>query len=250
LTFLDCGWDTPPAELELSSHDLDVWRASLDQPEELVARLSQTLNTEEQARAQRFHFERHRRRFTVGRAVLRWIVGYYLKIAADEVQFDYSSHGKPALAAVHHQDTFQFNLSHSQTVGLYAFTHCRKIGIDVEHDHEMKDMEGIASRFFSSREHHKLRQVPAEKRREAFFNCWTRKEAYIKAIGDGLSSPLDRFDVSLAPGDSPQLLSIDGDPQKAALWSVIAFNPVPGYAAAICVERGSYRPRFWQWEGD
>jgi 4'-phosphopantetheinyl transferase len=182
-------------DLALSSTDIHVWRVAPDQPERIVQQLHLALSTDEQARASRFHFERDRTRFVVGHGALRVILGRYLGLEPDQVRFEYGPHGKPLLAPPG-SNGLCFNASHSQGLGLCAVAQQREIGVDLEHMHPVADAEQIAERFFSAQENAALRALPANQRQEAFFNCWTRKEAFIKAVGDGLSHLLNQLGVT------------------------------------------------------
>jgi 4'-phosphopantetheinyl transferase len=240
-------WNMPPSVLTLSRQDVHVWRTSLDLSPEHIRRLRQFLAADEITRAERFYFEKDRQHFIVARGVLRVILSRYLGIAPRRLVFSYSSYGKPALAMAPGNDWLRFNVSHSHTLGLYAVARSREVGIDVEHIRANVDSELIAESYFSPREVAALRALPADQRRDAFFTCWTRKEAYIKARGEGLSFPLDRFDVSLAPGEPAALLRTLGDPLEACRWSLQALAPGAGYMAALAVEGHDWQLSRWQW---
>lgn len=197
-------------------------------------------------RAELFHFEQDRKRFIVGRGVLRTILALYLGTEPSRLQFCYGPHGKPYLADRLGDATLRFNLAHSHELALYAFTRGREIGVDLEYIRYMPGVEQIAARFFSTRENAVLHALPTSQKQEAFFNCWTLKEAYIKAIGNGLAQPLDKFDVSLAPGEPARLLSVEGAPEEASRWSLKALTPAPGYVAALAVEGHDWRLTYWQ----
>ncbi|MBD2182096.1 4'-phosphopantetheinyl transferase superfamily protein [Planktothrix sp. FACHB-1355] len=242
-----CLWDTPPADFTLSSNDIHIWCADLDLPEMRVLQLAQTLSADELKRADRFYFEQHKKRFIVRRGILRTLLGRYLNMSPDRLHFDYAYRGKPALAKSCGGDTIRFNLSDSDGVALYAVTSDRELGIDIEQIRPMEDAEQIAKRFFSEREYAVLRDIDPSQKQAAFFNCWTRKEAYIKAIGDGLALPLDEFNVSLAPGEPARLLSIKGDRQLATAWFLQHLNPFPGYVGAIALQGFGFNISCWEW---
>jgi 4'-phosphopantetheinyl transferase len=168
-------------------------------------------------------------------------------VAPDQLRFDYSNHGKPKLAKTFGQGRLSFNLSHSGGLALYSVTLGREIGIDLERVWEDLEYEQIAERFFSPREGTMLRRLPARQRPEAFFNCWTRKEAYLKARGEGLSLPLNQFDVSMAPGEPAALLNVWDDPQEATRWTLQELIPAPGYVGALAVEGHAWRLTRWRW---
>jgi 4'-phosphopantetheinyl transferase len=239
-------WCPPPATLELGRNEVHVWCATLDQAPSRVARLFHTLATDEKERAEGFCFQKDREHFIVARALLRAILGRYLEINPDQLRFYYSSTGKPALPSEYGGDALRFNLSHSHGVALYAFTRGREVGIDIERVRpDMADGQ-IAERFFSAREVAMLRALPVNKQTQAFFNCWTRKEAYIKALGQGLSLPLNQFDVSLAPGEPARLLGTRWHPQEASRWCLQELTPAPGYTAAMAVEGQGWRLEYWE----
>ena len=223
--------------LSLPSDEVHVWRVFFDREKSHLNDLAQTLSEDEWLKAERFYFQKDRRRFVVTHGILRNILGRYLKIEPKRLKFSYGSHGKPAIGGVTDGHSLCFNMSHSHGLALFAFTCGRKVGVDVEYVRPMADAEEIAQRFFSPRENAVFRAVPAGKKLEAFFNCWTRKEAFLKAIGNGLSRSLDSFEVSLAPGEPAQLLCVGGDPLEASRWRLRELAPAHGYAGALVVER-------------
>lgn len=246
-TALDRVWLPPPGDLSLPIDEVQVWRLSLDLPASRVERLRQTLAPDELGRARRFHFEKDRQRFIVARGLLRLILSRYLDVEPSQLRFSYSDYGKPALIPPPTHKMLNFNVSHSQGLALYAITRNRQVGIDVEYIRPVPEIKEIAQRFFSAQENAVLRGLPETVKLEAFFNCWTRKEAYIKARGEGLSLPLDQFDVSLAPGEPARLLRVSGDSKEPCCWSLRAMSPVPGYVAALAVKGKDWRLSHWQW---
>ncbi|HSF34169.1 MAG TPA: 4'-phosphopantetheinyl transferase superfamily protein [Candidatus Tectomicrobia bacterium] len=240
-------WRPPPTALALSSAQVHVWRVGLEPDTACVEQLHRSLSADESQRAARFYFEPDRRRFIVARGALRDILGRYLGIPPSELGFCYSSYGKPALARTPGEGRLRFNVSHSHELALVAVTHAREVGVDLEYLRPDIACEEIAEHFFSARERASLRALPAEVKHQAFFNCWTRKEAYIKAHGEGLSLPLDQFDVSLAPGEPVALLATRHDHRDAQRWSLQALMPGPGYAAAVVVEGQGWHLTCWQW---
>jgi 4'-phosphopantetheinyl transferase len=192
-------WRAPPGILVLGDDEVHVWRATLDQTPSQIQSHLHSLAADEHVRAEQFYFERDRQHFIASRGVLRAILSGYLHRTPESLSFCYSSHGKPALAGETDDDAICFNVSHSHGVALFAVTRGREVGIDIEHIRSDLEVAEIAERFFSLREVAMLRMLPTEAQRQAFFRCWTRKEAYIKARGEGLSLPLDQFDVSVEP---------------------------------------------------
>ena len=242
------AWGVPPRGLTLGSNEVHVWRAALGQAPSQIDRFLPTLAADERARAERFHFPKDREHFVVARGALRAILGFYLNRAPECLSFAYSSHGKPAVVLESGEAPIRFNISHSRGVALYAVTCGREVGIDLEYMRSDLEVEQIAGRFFSRREIATLHALPAALRRYAFFLCWTRKEAYIKARGEGLSLALDQFDVSLIPGEPAALLGTRPDADEALRWSLLELTPgPPEYASALAVEGVGWSLALWQW---
>jgi 4'-phosphopantetheinyl transferase len=237
-------WRDRPAQFSrLEPGCVDVWAVRLDQNAAPLDWLRSLLSPDERARADRFHFERDRRRFTRARAVLRQLLGEYLGMSAREVRFSYGPNGKPALADA--GASLTFNVSHSHELAVMAFGDGVEIGVDVEAIRAMDDAQDIATRFFSPRESAQLQSLPEAVRTAAFFTCWTRKEGYLKALGSGLAKPLDEFDVTFAPGEAAAL-AVAGDPRESARWTIAELLPAPGYVGALVTE-GHADVRGWLW---
>jgi 4'-phosphopantetheinyl transferase len=225
----------------LGEHDVHVWQGPLNHyPQDKVSRLETILSGDEKERAARFRFEKNRKEFIVTRGWLRMLLGQYLGVSPAQLAFAYSAHGKPSIG-VPATAPLHFNVSHTDGMGVFAFAWNRRVGIDIEKPREEVNVEELAGRFYSSAEKQAIRELPPEDRREAFFRCWTRKEAYIKAIGEGLSHPLHQFDVSLAPGDQAALLCTRPDATEASRWVLRDVPTAPGYIAALAVEVNSER---------
>lgn len=237
--------NSPLIQLNLHADEVHVWRAHLKQPDDLVARLEKTLSPDEEARLARLRIARVRRHFIVGRGVLRDVLGRYLDIVPGAVAFTYGSQGKPALAA--NESGLQFNLSHSGEMALVAVTRNREIGVDLEKLRPMSDAEQIACRFFSPNESACFLDLPPNQRNLAFFACWTRKEAYLKALGDGITCGLDTFDVAFAPGEEARLLRVEGEPEPWLRWGMAALYPAAGYVAALVAAGNDWRLRCLEW---
>jgi len=235
-------WLPPPENLRLLKDEVHVWRVSLNLPEAHIQSLQRLLADDELKRAQRFYFQKDRNHFTIARGVLRHILGRYLNKSPSRLRFCYNSYGKPFLS----KETLCFNLSHSHGLALVALTLGRKIGVDLERVRSNTDFLAIAERFFSPQEVAVLQALPEHQQQEGFFNCWTRKEAYIKGKGRGLSIPLGKFAVSLAPGEPAKLLDVHWDSQEAPRWLLQALTPGPGYTAAFAVEQHQWQRRCWQ----
>jgi 4'-phosphopantetheinyl transferase len=241
------SWRLPPSKLKLSINDIHVWRVRLKQSDGRVQQLQQILSDDERLRAERFHFDRDRRRFIVSHGMLRLIIGDYIDMAPGRLQFYAGHRGKPYLMHSSGNVRLQFNLAHSKEIALYAFTCSREIGIDVEYVRDMPDADKIALTTFSSLENRELQSLPQYQKQEAFFNCWVRKEAYIKAVGNGLYHALDRFDVSLAPGEPARLVSVDGSAEQASGWFMKSLTPEDGYVAALAVKGSDFCPSYWEY---
>jgi 4'-phosphopantetheinyl transferase len=241
-------WRLPPAEPALASDEVHVWRASLSLPAARVDELRQTLSADELERAQSYHFLKDRRHFIGARGVLRSILGRYLKLEPQQLRFCYSSHGKPALeSGAGRPGDLSFNVAHSGQLALFALTLNRRIGVDLERLRADLDYQQIAEQLFSPQERRALHAIAADLKPKAFINCWARKEAYLKATGEGLSTPLAQFAVSLAPGEPARLLDNTSDPREVTRWSLQELWPGPGYAGALAVEGAGWHLRCWQW---
>ncbi len=243
-------WAPPPSRPRVTEAEVHVWRVSLDLPSARVERLAQAMSEDERARAGRFFFERDRRRFVVGRGTLRAILGRYLGLPPGDLAFSYSPHGKPVLSPGADGPPLCFNLSHAAGLALVAVARGREVGVDLERVREDFATGEIARRFFSPAEVAALEALPPEGQCAAFFNCWTRKEAYIKARGEGLSLPLHRFQVSVAAGQPAALLATADDPDETSRWSLSELLPGPGYVAALAAAGRGWRLRCWQWPGE
>jgi 4'-phosphopantetheinyl transferase len=208
---------------------IHVWPIRLEAGKDVLAGFQRVLAPDETARAARFSFDHLQRRFVLARGALRILLGYYLRTGAHRIQFSYGWKGKPRLAT----PGIDFNASRSGTVALLAFTLQCEIGVDIEQIRPLCDIQEIANRFFCAEESAELRALPVSEREHAFFVCWTRKEAYLKAVGDGLSAPLDGFRVALRPGQPARLIqSADGMSADKA-WTLHDLNVTPHHAAAL-----------------
>jgi 4'-phosphopantetheinyl transferase len=208
---------------------IDVWVVALDGPGPAAA--AEVLSADEIARAERFVFDRDRRRFAACRRALRHVLSGYTGIAPEALVFAYGRNGKPSLDGS--DDGLAFNVSHAEERAVIAVSGAGDLGVDIECTTRTVDFEGLADRFFSPVESSELRALPASGRRQAFYNCWTRKEAYIKATGDGLACPLQSFAVTLQAAAPPAFRWIEGD--AAAQWRLFAFSPGPAYVGAAAI---------------
>jgi 4'-phosphopantetheinyl transferase len=243
-TLLD--WPTAPARLKPAADEVHVWAAALDRPADEVARLARCLSEEERDRAGRFRHAPSRVEFIVARSLLRVLVGQCLGLAPCDVRFAQTARGKPCLAFPD-RVAVSFNVSHSHGLALFALTGMGEVGVDLERVRPFSDEMGLAERFFTPRESAALRAQDAQGRLETFFRLWTRKEAYLKAHGLGLSFGLERVEVSHAPDDPSHIVHIDGDSRAAAGWSLRTLAPAPGYVGALALQAHDYRLFCWRW---
>ena len=241
-------WNTPPPDIVLQDNEVHVWQASLNVPLSDIEALKKVLSDEEVARAERFYFEKGRHGYIVAHGILRILLSRYLDIDSRRLRFSANAYGKPSLEDPTHRRQLHFNLSHTHELVVYAFTYVGEVGIDIEHMRTNFDYEALAERTFSPNENAVFRDLPMTAKQEAFFNCWTRKEAYIKARGMGLSLPLDLFDVSLKPGEPAALLDSRENEREVTRWTFQALTLPPEYAGAFAVEAHNWHARYWQWK--
>ncbi|HEX8139722.1 MAG TPA: 4'-phosphopantetheinyl transferase superfamily protein [Pyrinomonadaceae bacterium] len=250
MTSLNPVWTAAPRSPRLEKNEIHVWLIQLGQPAQKLMSQHSILSAEERERASNFHFDHHRQRYIVAHLALRLILSQYQGESPDRLRFRSNAYGKPALDLEEVEggcETLHFNLSHSEDLALLAVSRGRALGVDIESIRPDFAHQQIAERFFSEREAATLDALPRSLQPEAFFNCWTRKEAYIKARGEGLSLALDGFDVSLVPGERAALLSVRDDPEEALRWSLRELPIGPGYAGALAVEGHDWRLKCWRW---
>src|SRR5579863_4068971 len=233
MTNSDQQWNIPPENITLQDNEVHVWRASLNAPLSDIEALKRLLSDEEVTRAERFYFEKGRHGYIVAHGILRILLGRYLTVDPRQLRFQTNAYGKPSVEQPAHGTRLHFNLSHSHELAAYAFTRVGEVGIDIEYTRTHVEYEELAKHSFSPYESAALHDLPESMKQEAFFNCWTRKEAYIKARGMGLSLPLHLFDVSLKPGEPAALLASREDAREMAHWTMHALAPGPDYAGAL-----------------
>ena len=238
--------NTPSKRLTLPNDEVHIWRIRANIATPQIESLLRVLSQDEREKVERFYFQKDKQQSIVARGALRHILSRYLNMRPDDLQFSYGPQGKPKLEQSI-QEYLDFNLSHSQGLILIAVSAGKQVGIDIEHIRPGSDWEQIAERFFSPYEIATLRALPTNLRTEAFFHCWTRKEAYIKAKGGGLSIKLDEFDVSMTPGEPAKLLRSVEDPEALLRWTLKEIFSAPGYAGAIAVEGQDCIMRHWDW---
>lgn len=234
----------------LAKNAVHIWTIDLACQDDLTHDLHKVLSGDENERVGRFVFDRDKKRFIAARGVMRIILSEYLSIPPQEVAFCYSRNGKPKLASDSQDTEIEFNLSHSGELAILALARGLCVGVDVELIKQGLAVEEIANRFFSPAEVTALMAIPSECRQEAFFSCWTRKEAYIKALGIGLSLPLNSFNVAFGPGVPAALLAEGADAGELARWSIYDIAASPMYAAALVVEGKKHQLQQRQWKSN
>lgn len=234
----------------MKTNEVHVWLASLEAGSRQCHSLRNVLSEEEKERAGRYRSEKDRTGFIVTRGILKTLVAGYLNMSAGKVSFVYGLYGKPALDEEVSSIPLRFNASHSRGLALFAFTLDHEIGVDIEYVRPDIDVEHIAKRFFSVEEKAALDKLPPGTKEECFFACWACKEAFLKAVGKGLSFGLDRVEVSINPGSHASLLRIRGGKEEAALWSLYDLPAATGYAAALAVKGRGMDLCLHRWNGD
>jgi 4'-phosphopantetheinyl transferase len=238
-------WKTAAPPITLGESEVHLWLAAVPDCLQDLTRLREVLDAEERERAARFHFDRDRERYIVARGVLRLLLSSYL--ATSQFALTTNKFGKPFLRPPH--DTLHFNVSHSRDLALFGFTRVSEIGADVESIRPDFATQEIANRFFAPDEAATLMQLGESERAGAFFNCWTRKEAYIKARGIGLSLGLSTFAVTLKPGEPAALVRVDEDVGAPGRWTMLNLDVGAEYRAATAFEGGGNVSCF-RWGGN
>jgi len=252
------SWESPPSNLFLDSQEVHIFASCLDLGPERLESLLETLNAEERARAARFYFDLHRNRFIAGRGFLRSVLGRYLGIVPALVEFTYGPRGKPMLSsssagisssfAGRSMKLLQFNLAHCDDLALLAISSQAELGVDVERVRQIPDARELVARFFSPNETASFSKLTQKEQPDAFFNLWTRKEAWLKATGEGIAHLLPEVEVSFLPGAPGQLMNLPPG-WKIHDWSLLELSPASGFTAAMAI-RGPRGPaQTWRWDG-
>jgi 4'-phosphopantetheinyl transferase len=237
--------ELPSADLQIDTREVHIWHGNLQVSPIRFQEMEALLSDEERKRAERFHFDIHRVRFTVARATLRQILAKYLSVAPSEIQFGYGINGKPSLASPNPL-SIEFNLSHSEDAVVIAVCRDAAVGIDVENIKPNREILWIAKRFFSKHEYTVLQSLEKSERLKGFYNCWTRKEAFVKAVGSGLYMPLDSFAVTLKPDESARILWMKGETDVTEKWSLFSWQPTVEFTAALAVKKPNMLVRWMQ----
>jgi len=241
-------WLLPPKQLLFNKDGVHIWRIDFESAKPFVSGLREILSSDERERADRFRFQKDHDRFVISHAAIRNILGQYLNMEPRDICFEVDSKGKPRLSDELNQTKLYFNMSHSHLKALVAISKDHEMGVDIEYLRpEVAELD-IAKRFFASGEVSQLLNFPKEKQIEAFYACWTRKEAFIKAKGDGLSISLDSFEVSLDPGERVSLKGTNGKHDKFKDWSIRGLIPGFGYAGALAVRGDKMNIQYWDWQ--
>ena len=239
-------WPRPHLPLTFPQGRIDVYSVRLDEPSTSVSE-APVLSPDERARSRRFHFERDQIHFSRCRSALRELLAGYLAIPAVEIRFEYLSSGKPQLTSEQNPRALQFNVSHSANMGLIAIGGEHRLGVDIEKIRADVDTVALAERFFSLRERAGLQDLPDRLRVPAFFACWTRKEAFLKATGHGLSFPLADFSVSTHPEEDPKLEEMCGNVEVKKKWFLSDLKPIDGFRAAVAIESSKLQLETFAW---
>jgi 4'-phosphopantetheinyl transferase len=232
---IDILWPFPPDQWSLGATDVHLWAARLDLPSGSLVRLAAILSQDESERAARFRFDTHRNRFIAVRGILRSLLRSYLLSPPDELRFEYGLNGKPTLAGRFADSGLSFNLAHSEDLALIAVTRIGPIGVDVEQIRPVTDADELVARFFSPRESALFQMLPDPERNAAFFNLWTRKEAWLKATGEGIAHSLNRVEVTFLPGEPARILGLPEKPELNNHWALRELTPATGFVGAVAL---------------
>ncbi|HSS65655.1 MAG TPA: 4'-phosphopantetheinyl transferase superfamily protein [Gammaproteobacteria bacterium] len=240
------SWNDPPADLRLSSGHVDVWRISTALNEERAANFGSVLSPDQQARAKRMRVRDKRRQYIIAQGLTRILIGKVVDADPESLEFSRGPKGKPYLGGRFADAGIQFNMTHTSNMALIALTLKREIGIDIERIRHNLQWEKLVRRYFSPLEHYHYSKLPESVRLRAFFTCWTRKEAVLKAIGTGLGGGLGSFDVSVDPDAPPALLGDRWQGRFHGDWTITQLDPGEGYVATLVTERDGFEVRCWE----
>jgi 4'-phosphopantetheinyl transferase len=245
---VDTIWHSQARFTPLQENEVHIWLANLDLEIFALPKYLRDLSLGERSRAQRLRFDHDRRRFVLAKGLLRQLLGGYLKLEPHDVQFTNGPSGKPELSRrLLEQHQVQFNQAHSGNIGIFAFCKNRRVGIDVEEVRVFPDIEQIAEMLFSPHELELFRALPDSEKKSTFFRAWTHKEAFVKALGKGLTLPLSHFEVSSVGAHLARIVQNHDHPPRHLEWYVREIPVSPHFAAAVCVEGEGWRLRCWKW---
>lgn len=235
-------WQNPSQKFTINPQEVHIWKTNLEQSSINVQNSFKILNEYEKNKARRFHFEKHQKRFIIARSSLKKILSLYLSISPQEIEFIYNDYGKPKLIDKINKLALQFNVSHSKNMAIYGITCHYLIGVDIEYIRPMPEAENLAKRFFSDKEYEQMRPLPSEEKSKEFFKLWTAKEAYLKAIGQGISGGLEKVEISQY--EPKQFISL---PESNNIkYNLFYLTPHYNYLAAIAVQNNQQNYYYWQ----
>ena len=241
-------WERRQPTNHLGRAEVHLWSVSLQARPDTLSAFRSILSSDEKERVDRFLRIEDRELYTITRGALRSLLGAYLAIEPSEVEFAYDALGKPSLVGMGAQAGLNFSVSHSGAQALLGFARGRRIGVDLERVSADADVLELAERYFSSNEFKTLRSLTAEMQHEAFYCGWTRKEAYLKARGEGIFFGLERVEVSLVPGERAIIKKVSDDPNLSENWILEHLLPAPNYIGAVAAEGHDITLRFFRWE--
>jgi 4'-phosphopantetheinyl transferase len=242
-------WLAPPPNLSLGEDSVHVWAVSLRASDNALIRFANVLAAEELRRAESFHFDRDRNRFVVGRGTVRMILARYLRAEPENIELEYNLRGKPLLAGRFAGSGLHFNLAHCENLALLAIAPGRVVGVDLERIRAVDGADNTAACFCAPREMAEFQSLPAGERDAAFFRIWTRKEAWLKAVGDGIGESLDKVEVSFQSLEAPRIVRLPGGSGiPASGWSLRELTPAPGFVGALALPGRAPRIGCWKWK--
>jgi 4'-phosphopantetheinyl transferase len=242
-------WPSPPDVLSVAWEDVHVWAISLQISSVALGHFAIMLAPNERQRADAFHFDRDRDRYMAGRGTLRTILARYLNTHPRTIALEYGPHGKPTLAERFARSRLQFNLAHCEDRAVLAVARGRAVGIDLERVRSMDDAQEMAADFCSPRENDEFQCLPPIDRDAAFFRLWTRKEAWLKATGEGVGRSLDKVEVSFRKGQAPCFIRLPEEAgPPAGGWRLHELTPAPGFVAALALPGQEARVSCWNWK--
>lgn len=242
---MDAIWKNPSDTFSLKENHVDIWRIFISEQINFLDDYNELLSKKEIKKSKAYAFEKDKNSYLIRHAALRQLIGSYLNIEPNSIKFDTQGNDKPILKT---PQTLKFNLSHSGDMILIAISPNLEVGIDVEMNKPLPDFANIVKSYFSKNEIDKLFNLSETDQLEGFYNCWTRKEAYIKATGQGLSTPLDQFSVSLIPGAAPKLTRVEWDPDELDNWTMFHIDAAQDYIGALCAAGESIQTSWWNFQ--
>lgn len=235
-------WKHPPQDLNINSQEVHIWKSNLEQSSINLENSFNILNEAEKNKAKRFHFEKHQKRYIIARSSLKRILSLYLAINPQEIEFHYNDYGKPHLLEKINRINLQFNISHSENIAIYGINCRNLIGVDVEYIRPISDAENLAKRFFSQKEYEYIGKLPSEEKNREFFKFWTAKEAYLKAIGKGISGGLEKVEISTE--DPVKFITL---PDCHNInYNLSYLTPHQNYLGAIAIQDNHKIAHYWQ----